>query len=413
MDMRKYLPSISFWSNNKSEGNDIKVQNKKESSESSAENEELVADRPELNQLTTRSVQNNLENVRQKLDLLGTDLKRKRLLGLRRSISEQNLSSPNRRRRNQNNQPTDQLKMQSDKDPELRKTQSSWTLQSNGSAVPNQQTSQQVPYRARVAPTARPQAQFAFGAINNIVTAPLGRTFLNSRNVSTSDLATGGQCVPIVCHPVHNQKLHRGELALHEKYRYDLSRAQLKASSRTSALLAGFAMVALVELQYEDKTPHGLMILLGVVTTLLVSVHLLALMISTCLLPYIEANGCTQDSPHIRLSRYIELSWLFSTCIGLVFIFARNRCYFHYKIRSHQLPTWWLHNDRIIGSCAYCVYHPIVHDPSQSFLSFDGTSERQSGRFGKVHGRKRDYTNGNKSEHLAISERRKTIESYN
>ncbi|KAI6188458.1 Protein orai [Aphelenchoides besseyi] len=341
MDMRKYLPSISFWSNSKSESNDIKTQNKKESNDSSAENEELVADRPEPNQSTTRSVQNNLENVRRKLDLLGTDLKRKRLLGLRRSISEQDLSSPNRRRRNQNNQTTDQLNMQTDKNPDLRKTQSSWTLQSNGSAVPNQQTSQQVPYRARVAPTARPQAQFAFGAINNIgniVTAPLGRTFLNSRNVSTSDLAAGGQCVPIVCHPVHNQKLHRGELALHEKYRYDLSRAQLKASSRTSALLAGFAMVALVELQYEDKTPHGLMILLGVVTTLLVSVHLLALMISTCLLPYIEANGCTQDSPHIRLSRYIELSWLFSTCIGLVLFLLEIGVIFIIKFDAINFP---------------------------------------------------------------------------
>ncbi|KAM3724809.1 Protein orai [Dirofilaria immitis] len=113
-------------------------------------------------------------------------------------------------------------------------------------------------------------------------------------------------------------KRYRGELSILEKYRYDLSRAQLKASSRTSALLAGFAMVALVELQYERTTPPFLLITLGVVTTLLVSVHLLALMMSTCILPYIEANGCTQDSPHIRLKFYIDLSWLFSTCIGLV-----------------------------------------------------------------------------------------------
>ncbi|VDD93889.1 unnamed protein product [Enterobius vermicularis] len=116
---------------------------------------------------------------------------------------------------------------------------------------------------------------------------------------------------------------HRGELTILEKYRYDLSRAQLKASSRTSALLAGFAMVsvfvvALVELQYEQGTSKPLLIVLGVITTLLVSVHLLALMMSTCILPYIEANGCTQDSPHIRLKFYIDLSWLFSTCIGLV-----------------------------------------------------------------------------------------------
>uniref|UniRef100_A0A914YAC2 Protein orai n=1 Tax=Panagrolaimus superbus TaxID=310955 RepID=A0A914YAC2_9BILA len=112
--------------------------------------------------------------------------------------------------------------------------------------------------------------------------------------------------------------LHRGELSVSEKYRYDLSRAQLKATSNTSALLAGFAMVALVELHYDEKMPRYLLIILGIVTTLLVSFHLIALMISTCLLPYIDANGCTKDSPHNRLKFYIELSWLFSTCIGLL-----------------------------------------------------------------------------------------------
>jgi calcium release-activated calcium channel protein 1 len=60
--------------------------------------------------------------------------------------------------------------------------------------------------------------------------------------------------------------------------------------------------VALVELQYEEhNVVPELLILMGVVTTLLVAVHLLALMMSTCILPHIEAAGCTQDSPHTRL----------------------------------------------------------------------------------------------------------------
>uniref|UniRef100_A0A914QLM4 Protein orai n=1 Tax=Panagrolaimus davidi TaxID=227884 RepID=A0A914QLM4_9BILA len=135
-------------------------------------------------------------------------------------------------------------------------------------------------------------------------------------------------------HDLDDFNLHRGELSVSEKYRYDLSRAQLKATSNTSALLAGFAMVALVELHYDESMPRYLLILLGIVTTLLVSFHLIALMISTCLLPYIDANGCTKDSPHNRLKFYIELSWLFSTCIGLLLFLVEIGIIFFVKFLS-------------------------------------------------------------------------------
>uniref|UniRef100_A0A915NK53 Protein orai n=1 Tax=Meloidogyne floridensis TaxID=298350 RepID=A0A915NK53_9BILA len=149
---------------------------------------------------------------------------------------------------------------------------------------------------------------------------------------SKSQIKSRSGFLPYHLEPI--QKSHRGELSINEKYRYDLSRAQLKASSRTSALLSGFAMIALVELQYLPDTPKPLLIMLGVVTTLLVSVHLLALMMSTCLLPYIEANGCTQDSPHIKLRFYIELSWFFSTCVGLLLFLLEIGVIFFVKFNA-------------------------------------------------------------------------------
>ncbi|GMS94332.1 hypothetical protein PENTCL1PPCAC_16507, partial [Pristionchus entomophagus] len=127
---------------------------------------------------------------------------------------------------------------------------------------------------------------------------------------------------------------HRGELTMAEKYEYDLSKAQLKASSNTSALLAGFAMVALVELQYDADTPHWLLIVIAVVTALLVSVHLLALMMSTCILPYMEAAKASHDSPHVRLKTYIDLSWFFSTCVGLILFLVEVGIIFYMKFQA-------------------------------------------------------------------------------
>ncbi|KAM3174752.1 hypothetical protein ACTXT7_009904 [Hymenolepis weldensis] len=108
-----------------------------------------------------------------------------------------------------------------------------------------------------------------------------------------------------------------------------LSRAKLKASSRASALLSGFAMVAMIELTIEqdevNPIPEALLIAFTAFASLLIVVHITALLISTCILPQLEfyisiceSSEGSIDTPYEKVRWYIEMSWVFSTALGML-----------------------------------------------------------------------------------------------
>jgi len=94
----------------------------------------------------------------------------------------------------------------------------------------------------------------------------------------------------------------------------------------------------MVEVHLEDDLPTVLLVLFAVCTTLVVAIHLIALFISTCILPHIDAvagdqhdQGCQsqpsttllRQSPHVRLRWYVELAWVMSTGVGILLFLAQ------------------------------------------------------------------------------------------
>lgn len=103
------------------------------------------------------------------------------------------------------------------------------------------------------------------------------------------------------------------------------------------------------------KVGQGLLIAFSICTALVVGVHLVALMISTCMLPNIEAVAslntieAVNESPHMRLRIYVDIAWLLSTFIGKNFYEISIYCIYSIYSIQYTLYTQYMY----LGSI-YC-----------------------------------------------------------
>lgn len=111
----------------------------------------------------------------------------------------------------------------------------------------------------------------------------------------------------------------------------------------------------MVEIQLSSAIPEELLITFCVCTTLLVAVHMLALLISTCILPHIEAvtnTPCSiSESPHEKLSYYIETAWAFSTVFGILLFLFELAILCWVKFFEYSFTAAW---------CTTIVLFPVV-----------------------------------------------------
>lgn len=89
----------------------------------------------------------------------------------------------------------------------------------------------------------------------------------------------------------------------------------------------------MVELQINDPTevPEWLFILFALNTTIVVSLNVLAITITTYMLPSIEAaaeighhnSPLFAESPHDRMKNFIGIAWVLSNILGLLLFFVQ------------------------------------------------------------------------------------------
>lgn len=76
----------------------------------------------------------------------------------------------------------------------------------------------------------------------------------------------------------------------------------------------------MVEISLDDyndlKIPKPLIVVYSILTCLVVSINLLALMISTCILPILEIDRSHGYKQHETLYIYIEFAWILCTGVG-------------------------------------------------------------------------------------------------
>ncbi|CAL8072714.1 unnamed protein product [Orchesella dallaii] len=109
--------------------------------------------------------------------------------------------------------------------------------------------------------------------------------------------------------------------------RLHLSKAKLSGITEMAAVMAGFSVVATVELQINDDAHPVLLTAFTVTTALLVCTTMMAIMISTCILPHIQViaemspNSKANESPHDLMMWYIDLSWVLANTVS-IFLFT-------------------------------------------------------------------------------------------